>query len=110
MCIRDSYKLADIIFIGGSLVMHGGQNPIEAAYHGKKVYHGEYVENFSDVYMTLDRMKLSQIVKNERQLEHFIHEEYKTLDNEVRKVGISRLKKEGEETVKKVLKEIYQYL
>ena len=55
-------------------------------------------------------MKLSQIVKNERQLEYFIHEEYKTLDNEVRKVGIGRLKKEGEETVKKVLKEIYQYL
>ncbi len=104
------YKLADIIFIGGSLVMHGGQNPIEAAYHGKKVYHGEYVENFSDVYMTLDQMKLSQIVKNERQLEHFIHEEYKNLDNKVIKVDVGRLKKEGEETVKKVLKEIYQYL
>ena len=104
------YKLADIIFIGGSLVMHGGQNPIEAVYHGKRVYHGKYVENFSDVYMTLDLMKLSQIVNNERQLEHFIHEEYKSLDNEVVKVDISSLKKEGKETVKKVLKEIYQYL
>ena len=60
--------------------------------------------------MTLDQMKLSQIVKNEKQLEYFIHEEYKTLGNEVRKVSIGRLKKEGEETVKKVLKEIYQYL
>jgi 3-deoxy-D-manno-octulosonic-acid transferase len=104
------YKLADIIFIGGSLVMHGGQNPIEAAYHGKKVYHGKHVENFSDVYMTLDQMKLSQVVNNERQLEHFIHEEYKSLDKAVRKVDISSLQKEGEETVKKVLKEIYQYL
>ncbi len=104
------YKLADIIFIGGSLVMHGGQNPIEAAYHGKKVYHGKHVENFSDVYKTLDQMKLSQVVNNERQLEYFIHEEYKSLDNEVREVDISGLKKEGEETVKKVLKEVYQYL
>ena len=104
------YKLADIIFIGGSLVMHGGQNPIEAAYHGKKVYHGKHVENFSDVYLTLDQMKLSQVVNNERQLEHFIHEEYKLLDKAVRKVDISSLQKEGEETVKKVLKEIYQYL
>ena len=68
------------------------------------------VENFSDVYLTLDQMKLSQVVNNERQLEHFIHEEYKSLDKEVRKVDISSLKKEGEETVKKVLKEIYQYL
>ena len=55
-------------------------------------------------------MKLSQVVNNERQLEHFIHEEYKSLDSDVRKVDISSLKKEGEETVKKVLKEIYQYL
>ena len=76
----------------------------------KKVYYGKHVENFSDVYNTLDQMKLSQIVMNERQLEHFIHEEYKSLDNEVKKIDISSLKKEGEETVKKILKEIYQYL
>ena len=39
------YNLADVIFIGGSLVPHGGQNPIEAAYLGKKIFHGKYIQN-----------------------------------------------------------------
>ena len=43
------YKLADIIFIGGSLVMHGGQNPIEAAKLDCKIYHGPYVYNFKEI-------------------------------------------------------------
>lgn len=40
--------------MGGSLVRHGGQNPIEAIKLGAAVVHGPHVFNFSDVYEALD--------------------------------------------------------
>lgn len=48
------YRLAEIVFMGGSLVPHGGQNPIEAVKLGASVVHGPHVFNFSDVYQALD--------------------------------------------------------
>ena len=44
------YRLSPIVFMGGSLVDHGGQNPIEAVKLGAAVVHGPHVFNFSDVY------------------------------------------------------------
>jgi 3-deoxy-D-manno-octulosonic-acid transferase len=48
------YRLAPIVFMGGSLVAHGGQNPIEAVKLGASVVHGPHVFNFTDVYAALD--------------------------------------------------------
>jgi 3-deoxy-D-manno-octulosonic-acid transferase len=48
------YRLAPIVFIGGSLVRHGGQNPIEAAKLGAAILHGPHVGNFAEVYSALD--------------------------------------------------------
>src|SRR4051812_41270059 len=48
------YRLAPIVFMGGSLVAHGGQNPIEAVKLGASVVHGPHVFNFTDVYEALD--------------------------------------------------------
>lgn len=49
------YRLAPIAFLGGSLIPHGGQNPIEAARLGTAVLHGPNVHNFADTYDWLDR-------------------------------------------------------
>ena len=40
--------------MGGSLVPHGGQNPIEPAKLGAAILHGPHVHNFTDVYAALD--------------------------------------------------------
>src|SRR5882724_5272716 len=48
------YRLAPIVFMGGSLVRHGGQNPIEAAKLGTAILHGPHVWNFADIYSALD--------------------------------------------------------
>lgn len=48
------YRLAPIAFLGGSLVEHGGQNPIEPAKLGAAILHGPHVHNFTDVYASLD--------------------------------------------------------
>jgi len=43
------YGLATVVFIGGSLVPHGGQNPLEAASLGKPVLFGPSMHNFADI-------------------------------------------------------------
>lgn len=49
------YRIAPIVFMGGSLVRHGGQNPIEPAKLGAAVLHGPHVWNFADIYAGLDQ-------------------------------------------------------
>ncbi len=53
--LRRLYGLADVVFMGGSLVKHGGQNPIEAACLKKAVLYGPYFFNFQKVYETLSQ-------------------------------------------------------
>ena len=48
------YRLAPVVFVGGSLIPHGGQNPIEAAKLGAVILHGPHVENFAEIYSALD--------------------------------------------------------
>lgn len=48
------YRLTPVVFMGGSLVPHGGQNPIEPAKLGAAIVHGPHVFNFTDVYDALD--------------------------------------------------------
>ncbi|MES1156096.1 MAG: 3-deoxy-D-manno-octulosonic acid transferase [Pseudorhodoplanes sp.] len=48
------YRLASIVFMGGSLVEHGGQNPIEAVKLGAPIVHGPNVWNFAEIYAALD--------------------------------------------------------
>jgi len=56
------YRLAPIVFVGGSLVSHGGQNPIEAIKLGCAVMHGPHVANFADIYAALDASGGAELV------------------------------------------------
>lgn len=47
------YRLASFAFIGGSLIPHGGQNPLEPARLGCAVLAGPYTENFGETYDTI---------------------------------------------------------
>ncbi|UPK34798.1 3-deoxy-D-manno-octulosonic acid transferase [Bradyrhizobium sp. 186] len=49
------YRLSPIVFMGGSLIRHGGQNPIEAIKLGAAIIHGPHVFNFADVFEALDQ-------------------------------------------------------
>jgi len=48
------YRLAPIVFVGGSLARHGGQNPIEPIKLGAAILHGPHVWNFAEIYAALD--------------------------------------------------------
>lgn len=49
------FALAELAFIGGSLIPHGGHNPIEAMMHRCAVISGRHVRNFAAVFSQLDR-------------------------------------------------------
>jgi 3-deoxy-D-manno-octulosonic-acid transferase len=43
------YAAAIVVFIGGSLIPHGGQNILEPAAHGRPVLHGPHMGNFAEM-------------------------------------------------------------
>jgi 3-deoxy-D-manno-octulosonic-acid transferase len=62
------YRIAPIVFMGGSLASHGGQNPIEAIRLGAAVLHGPHVWNFAEIYTMLDKAHGARLVTGEEAL------------------------------------------
>jgi len=66
------YKIATSVFLGGSIINRGGQNPLEPARFGTKILHGPDVDNFKEVYHYLDKLKISSKVKTPSQCSNSI--------------------------------------
>lgn len=47
------YSIADVVFVGGSLIPQGGHNILEPAAHGKPIVVGPHMFNFKDIYALL---------------------------------------------------------
>lgn len=47
------YSLGDLVFVGGSLIPHGGHNILEPAIHGKPILVGPHMFNFKQTYALL---------------------------------------------------------
>jgi 3-deoxy-D-manno-octulosonic-acid transferase len=56
------FSLAPVVFMGGSFIPHGGQNPIEAIKLGAAVLHGPFVSNFAETYAALDAAQGAELV------------------------------------------------
>jgi 3-deoxy-D-manno-octulosonic-acid transferase len=58
------YKHCQNVFLGGSLINHGGQNPLEAARYGCNILHGPNIDNFKEIYKFLKKNKISSKINN----------------------------------------------
>ncbi len=47
--LRSIYALSDIVFVGGSLIPHGGQSVLEPAAEGRAIVTGHFTRNFDSV-------------------------------------------------------------
>lgn len=63
-----AYQLADVAFIGGSLVDIGGHNAIEAAYFSKPIITGPYIKNFQYLFDALIEKQAAVVVKDNQAL------------------------------------------
>ena len=64
---KSFYSLCNNVFLGGSLISHGGQNPLEATRYGCNILHGPNIDNFEDIYDFLKKNKISSEVKNHKE-------------------------------------------
>tara|TARA_Y100001936_G_scaffold210183_1_gene216820 strand:- start:252 stop:1100 length:849 start_codon:yes stop_codon:yes gene_type:complete len=90
------FKIAKMIFIGGSIVNHGGQNPIEPARYGLRIVHGPNVRNFKDIFKFFKEKKLAFKINNQNQLRAISHKlltKKKTKTIDLKKIGKNILKK-----------------
>lgn len=62
------YSLSPCSLVGGSLVPHGGQNPIEPARLGSAIVHGPNVDNFANIFAALGQQGGCVCVKNSEEL------------------------------------------
>ena len=67
------YQLSNIVFMGKSLISRGGQNPLEPAMYGSTVLHGPHIDNFSDTYKLLNKLKITNKVNNISSLTSFVN-------------------------------------
>ena len=61
---KSFYANCNNVFLGGSLVNHGGQNPLEAAIYGCKIIHGKYIHNFKEIYTFLRQNQIAHLTTN----------------------------------------------
>jgi len=98
------YKACKNIFLGGSLIMHGGQNPLEATRYGCRVLHGPNVSNFREIYKFLGKKNLSRKITNQDQLINYIIQYFNSKKNS--KKIIKDLHLMGIDILNKTYKEI----
>ena len=94
--------------MGGSLINHGGQNPLEPLRFGCKILHGSYIQNFTEVYKLLEKNNLSSKFHNVDQLVYLINKSFIKKTNFTNKVA--KLKKIGSNILNKTFAEINYYL
>ena len=90
---KQFHKVGTSVFIGGSIINRGGQNPLEAARYGARILHGPNVDNFKDVYKTLSNLKISKKITTPRELaSSIIFKRNKKLGDKIKKIGVKILK------------------
>ena len=105
---KSIYSLCDNVFLGGSLIKHGGQNPLEATRYNCNVLHGPNVDNFKEVYNYLGKLNVSFKIQNSLQL-------FKRLNQLLSKKNNSnvvklKLKKVGDKILNNTYMEINKHL
>jgi 3-deoxy-D-manno-octulosonic-acid transferase len=66
------YRIATVVFVGGSLVPAGGHNVLEPAIHGKPVVVGPYMQNFAEINEAFLASGAAIQVRSDRELEETI--------------------------------------
>jgi 3-deoxy-D-manno-octulosonic-acid transferase len=101
------YNLTNISFVGGSIIKHGGQNPLEPARLGNYIISGPNVKNFNEIYAFLSKLKMSSITSDILKMENLI---LKRLNNKTPNKNIKRIIKIGNDVLEKNLFYINKYL
>ena len=100
-------KLSKYVFIGGSLVNHGGQDPIEVACNNSIIFHGPYTHNFTEIYNFLNKENVAFKINSQTELINELKEKL----NNIKNINIKeKLIKIGDEILSSIIKKLDQYI
>ena len=107
------YNISKYVFLGKSLITSlikdSGQNPIEPARLGCKIFHGPYVSNFSEIYKYFNELGISKEVNSSNELSLSLVEEFK--DNKPKNLEIiEKIETYGQNILNNVTQEIKKYI
>ncbi len=101
---KSFYSMVNNVFLGGSLINHGGQNPLEAVRYNCNILHGPNVSNFSEIYNFLNNQKISNKIYN---IDHATNILRKLLKYKKTKKNIkNKINAIGQKILKKNMREI----
>jgi len=103
------FEIAKYVFLGGSLIKHGGQNPIEPSRLGCKIFYGPYVNNFFEIYKYLKSLKVANQIHSSEDLNKFLNEEFKiakTSNNQI----IEKIDNYGQSILNNVVSDLKKYI
>ena len=111
--LNNYFKYSKSTFIGKSTIKNlkndGGQNPIDAAKLGCKIYHGPYVYNFQEIYQILEENNISKIISDEIDLSKNLILDFENINNK-NSENVYFLNELGKNAFNKTMKKINNFL
>ena len=101
------YSLSKLTFVGGSLISHGGQNPLEPAREGNYILFGPHTDNFKEVYEMLDNLKIASKVKSIKKMKSLVLKKINYSQNLKVKYRLTKL---GEKIINRNILEIKKFI
>ena len=107
------YNISKYVFLGKSLVKSlikdSGQNPIEPARLGCKIFHGPNVSNFFEIYEYLKTLGITKEINNSDELSLSLIEEFK-YDNAKSDMIVEKIENYGQNILNNTVKELKKYI
>ncbi len=111
--LSNYYRFAKSVFIGKSMIKKlrhvGGQNPIEAARLGCKIYHGPFVYNFEEIYEILSKQNIAKKISNLDELIENLFEDLKHGEKDINSFA-AFMNKTSNKTLEENMSKINEFL
>ena len=103
------FNISKSVFLGGSIINHGGQNPIEPARMGCSIYHGPHIDNFKEAYSYLNSHNISKKINNINNLKKFLLKDLSMKGNRSQKLK-KRINTMGQSILQNIDLEIKKFI
>ena len=107
------YNISKYVFLGKSviksLIMDSGQNPIEPARLGCKIFHGPNVSNFVEIYEYLKTLGITNEVNTSDELSLSLAEEFKEDKAKNDKIAV-KIENYGQNILNNTIRELKKYI
>ena len=85
------YNLSNICFMGGSIINHGGQNPLEPARLGNYIINGPNIRNFKEIYKFLSKNNMSVTTSKMSKIQKIIEKKLNKKNSNLNKTKIIKI-------------------